>query len=106
MEHPLFPRKLDPATVRGEFKRAGSSDPDVLAAVRSHLLETSGTAKKGGLFFIILGIVLGLTVVLLPATFIMVPIGLYIRSRANANVGVVDAVFEEWQQKIERERQA
>jgi len=106
MEHPLFPRKLDPATVRGEFKRAGSTDPDILASVRSRLLETSGMAKKGGLFFIIIGILLGLTVIMLPATLIMVPLGLYIRSRANTNVRAVDAVFEELQQKIAREPQA
>lgn len=97
MEHPLFPRKLDHAIVRGEFKRAGSTDIDVLTSVRSRLIATQNTAKMAGLCFIAIGILLGLTIIMLPANLITLPLGLYIRSRPKQNIRVIDEVFAEFQ---------
>jgi len=97
MEHPLFPRKLDHAIVRGEFKRAGSTDIDVLTSVRSRLIATRNTAKMAGLGFIAVGVLLGLTIIGLVGTVILVPLGFYIRSRPKQNIRVIDEVFAEFQ---------
>ncbi|HEX7694026.1 MAG TPA: hypothetical protein VF409_06025 [Sphingomonas sp.] len=101
MEHPLFPRKLDHAIVRGEFKRAGSTDIDVLSSVRSRLIATQNTAKMAGAGFIAIGILLGLTIIMLPANLITLPMGLYIRSRPKQNIRVINEVFEEFQRNAD-----
>ena len=106
MEHPLFPRKLDHAIVRGEFKRAGSTDIDVLTSVRSRLIATQNTAKMAGLCFIAIGALLGLTIIGLIATAMLVPFGLYIRSRPKQNIRVIDEVFAEFQRNAGAELSA
>ena len=106
MEHPLFPRKLDHAPVRGEFKRAGSTDIDVLTSVRSRLIATQNTAKMAGLGFIAIGALLGLTIIGLVGTAMLVPFGLYIRARPAKNIKVIDEVFEEFQRGAGREPSA
>lgn len=106
MEHPLFPRKLDPAIVRGEFKRAGSTDIDVLTSVQSRLIATQNTAKMAGLAFIAMGVLLGLTIIGLVGTAILVPTGLYIRSRPSKNIRVINDVFGEFQRHVAPEQLA
>jgi len=100
MEHPLFPRKLDSSTVRGEFKRAGSNDIDVLTSVQSRLIATQNIAKMAGLGFIAIGVLLGLTIIGLIGTAILVPMGIYIRSRPGKNIQVINEVYEEFKRNV------
>ncbi|ATQ43023.1 hypothetical protein [Caulobacter mirabilis] len=96
MENPLFVRKLDRSVVMGELKSAGSKDPDILQATRSRLLASSKSARLAGWGLIGCGVVFGLTIIGLPATIAMVPMGVIALLRAQGNISTVDRVFAEY----------
>ena len=95
MEHPIIVRKLDRSTVLGEFRRVGSTDPDILQATRSRLLASSKPAVFYGWGLIILGIFMAITILGLPIAIIAFPMGLWGLNRAKSNIRTVDAVFHE-----------
>lgn len=108
MENPAFARKLDRTAVLGEFKLAGSRDPDVLQAVRARLLSASGTTRKIGKGFMIVGLVfIGLIFLvskgsvpgLIGALIVFGPLVLFgwaQKSRGDGNVRLVDSVLAEF----------
>lgn len=95
MEHPIFIRKLDRASVLGEFKIVGSTDPHVLETVRQRVLAPSRSARMFGWAMLIGGVLIGLTIIGLMLTIVFVPMGLWSVMRAGHNFKVVDAVMAE-----------
>jgi hypothetical protein len=107
MENPTFAKKLDRAAVLGEFKLAGSRDPDVLHAVRARLLSASMTTRKFGMGFMIVGLVfISLVVVvsqgsvpaLIGAIIVFGPLVLFgwaQKSRGDGNIRLVDSIMAE-----------
>ncbi len=96
MENPLFVRKLDRSVVMGELKSAGSKDPDILQATRSRLLAPSKSARLAGWGFVGGGLAIGLTIIGLPATIALVPMGVIAALRAQSNIDTVNRVFAEY----------
>lgn len=107
MENPAFAKKLDRAAVLGEFKMAGSRDPDVLQAVRARLLSASKTTRNFGMTFMIVGLVfIGLVLLvsqgsipgLIGALVVFGPLVLFgwlQKSRGDGNIRLVDGVLAE-----------
>lgn len=107
MENPAFARKLDRAAIVGEFKMAGSRDPDVLRAIHARLVSTSKTTRNFGMTFIIIGLVLiglvfvvsqGSTIGLIGALIVFGPLVLFgwlQKSRGDNNIRLVDSVMAE-----------
>lgn len=93
MDHPMFPRKLLAAGVRGEFKRAGSNDADVLESVRSDLVAPSKAAKMYATGMIVMGFVIMIFIITIPVGIIMISFGLIAMARAKSNARVIDDVF-------------
>ena len=103
MDNPAFTKQLTRQSVLGEFKIAGSRDPDVLQAVRERLLENSRTTRRFGTVFMAIGIIL----IVLPAALgaplwaVAVPFlplvlfGWMQRSRGDGNIRLVDSVLAE-----------
>ncbi|GAA0777996.1 hypothetical protein [Brevundimonas olei] len=96
MENPLFPNRIDRSAALGAFKRAGSTDSDVLASVRTALVQTSRTAVHGGTGLIICGVAISLTIIGIPAGIAMVLLGWWVSARAKKNIRLVDDVMTEF----------
>ena len=101
MDNPTFAKKLDRAAVLGEFKMAGSRDPDVLQAVRARLVSNSKTTKAWGSLLLIVGPFLlsgGSQVALITTLIFFGPPALFSwfqRSRGASNIRLVDSVLSE-----------
>lgn len=96
MENPLFPNRIDRSAALGAFKRAGSTDADVLASVKATLVQTSRTAVRGGWGLIVSGVLVCLTILGMPAGIAMALIGWWVISRAKKNIRLVDDVLAEF----------
>jgi|GEM_PF-1574822 len=107
MENPAFAKKLHRAAVLGEFKMAGSRDPDVLHAVRARLVSASKTTRNFGMTFMIVGLVFvgliflisqGSMAGMIGALIVFGPLVLFgwlQKSRADGNIRLVDEVMAE-----------
>lgn len=108
MDNPTFAKKLTRPGVLGEFKMAGSRDPDVLQAVRERLVSNSKTTKNFGMVSLVISLVLiavpfllssGNMVVLIIGLVVLGPLALFgwvQRSRGVGNIKLVDGVLAEF----------
>lgn len=108
MDNPTFAKKLDRAAVLGEFKMAGSRDPDVLQAVRARLIANSKTTQNFGTVILVICLLLigapfllsgGSTVALIVCLIFFGPPALFAwfqRSRGVGNIRLVEAVLAEF----------
>ncbi|SJM57777.1 hypothetical protein FM111_06110 [Brevundimonas diminuta 3F5N] len=96
MENPLFPNRIERSAALGAFKRAGSTDLDVLASVKASLIQTSKTAVRGGWGLIISGVLVCLTILGIPAGIAMALMGWWVIGRAQKNIRLVDDVLVEF----------
>lgn len=107
MDNPTFAKKLDRASVLGEFKMAGSRDPDVLQAVRARLVSNSKTTQTFGTVLLVICLLLivvpfllsgGNMVALIVCLIFFGPPALFSwfqRSRGTGNIRLVDSVLSE-----------
>lgn len=107
MDNPTFAKKLDRAAVLGEFKMAGSRDPDVLQAVRARLIANSRTTQTFGTVLLVICLLLivvpfllsgGNMVALIVCLIFFGPPALFSwfqRSRGASNIRLVDGVLSE-----------
>lgn len=96
MEHPLFPNKIERSAAMGEFKRAGSTDPDVLASVRATLTKSSKSAVGYGWALIGCGVLLCLTIIGIVAGLPLALMGWWVLAQAKANIRRVDGYLAEF----------
>ena len=96
MEHPLFPNKIERSAAVGEFKRVGSTDPDVLTSVKASLLKSSSSAVRNGWGLAISGALVCLTIIGIPAGLALILMGWWVAARAKKNVRLVEEVFAEF----------
>jgi hypothetical protein len=96
MENSLLPNKVDRRAVIGELKLAGSTDPDILYAVKDRLLAPSKRARTVGWVCIGLGSALAMTVFGLVFTLVLVPAGIILLLRSRGNIKTIDAAFDEF----------
>lgn len=95
MEHPILPNKISRAAAVGEFKRAGSTDPDILEAVRERMLASSRAARLWAWVILIVGLMLIVTIIGIPVAIIFVPMGLWSLSRARGNIRAVNEAYSQ-----------
>jgi len=88
--------KIEIQQVLGALKATGSSDPDVLFARKEELLAEPRKMKLLGVFPIIVGVAMSLTVigavVGIPAIFF----GLFVRKRIRTNVQNAESAYTEY----------
>ncbi len=88
--------KIEIQQVLGALKATGSSDPDVLFARKEELLAESRKMKLLGVFPIVVGVAMSLTVigavVGIPAIFF----GLFVRKRIRTNVQNAESAYTEY----------
>ena len=87
--------RITPQYARGCLKARGSDDPDIVAMVRTELLEETRTKRMYAWIFLVLGVVLAPTIIGLALTVVFVPFGLWGLARAKANERTVDAAIED-----------
>lgn len=96
MEHPLFPNRIERTAAVGEFKRVGSTDPDVLASVKASLLKSSKSAVRNGWGLVACGVLVCVTIIGIPAGLALMAMGWWVAARAKKNVRLVEEVFAEF----------
>lgn len=96
MESSPIPKKMDRQAVVGELKMAGSTDPDILHAIKDRLLAPSKRARTFGWVCIGLGVALAITVFGLIFTLLLVPMGIVLLLRGQGNIKTINAAFDEF----------
>lgn len=87
---------LDRQTVLGYLKAAGSRDPDVLHTHRSTLVSLGRFPKLAGVYVMVLGALLTLTIL---GAFLGIPaliLGWWMRRRGVRNLEAIEAGFAEF----------
>jgi hypothetical protein len=88
--------KLDQQTVVGFLKSAGSRDPDILHTQKTHLISLAKFPKLAGIYIMVLGALLTITIL---GAFIGLPmlgIGWWMRRRGVRNLETVEAGYTEF----------
>lgn len=96
MEHPLFPNRIERTAAIGEFKRVGSTDPDVLASVKATLVKPFRSAVGYGWGLIACGVLICVTIIGIPAGIALALMGWWVMARAKKNIRTIDDVFTEF----------
>jgi len=85
--------KLEKPMVVGYLKSAGSRDPDILHTQKAHLLSLAKFPKNVGVYFMILGALCTILILLAPIGIPLLFLGWWTRRRGVRNV---EAVEEGW----------
>ncbi len=90
--------KLEKPMVVGYLKSAGSRDPDVLHTQKAHLTSLAKFPKHVGVYFMILGALCTVLILLAPIGIPLLFLGWWTRRRGVRNLEAVDAGWREFMQ--------
>ena len=93
--------RLDPQLIRGELKRVGSSDPDVLYSTKMMLLALPKAATKLGWMLVALSVIAVVTIIGIPIAIGLLPVAIFLLMRGSANKKTIETVFAEFTRTIE-----
>lgn len=88
--------KLDKPTALGHLKSSGSRDPDLLHAQKAHLIDVAKFPKLAGIYVMVMGALLTVTIL---GAFLGIPmliLGWWMRSRGVHNLKVVHQAYDEF----------
>lgn len=88
--------KIERQQVIGALKATGSSDPDVLYARKEELLIESRRMKLLGIFPVIVGVAMSLTVIGAVVGIPVILFGLSVKKRIRTNIETADATVAEY----------
>ncbi len=94
--------KLDKQQVIGALKATGSSDPDVLYARKEELLAETRRMKLLGVFPIIVGVAMSLTIIGAVVGIPIILFGMSVRKKIKNNLRAAEEGLVEYSQSIGR----
>lgn len=92
--------KIDKQQVIGALKATGSSDPDVLYARKEEMLAESKRMKLLGIFPIIVGVAMSLTIIGAVVGIPVIFFGLSVKKRIKNNVKAAEEGLAEYSARI------
>lgn len=98
--------KVEKQQVLGALKACGSHDPDVLYARKEELLADSRKMKILGIFPIIIGVVMCLTIIGAVVGIPAILFGWWVRKRIRTNVETADTAYADYLNSVNPMRQA
>jgi hypothetical protein len=105
-EQKMAVAKLEKQQVIGALKATGSSDPDVLYARKEELLAESRKMKLLGIFPIIVGVAMSLTVIGAVVGIPVILFGLFVKKRIRTNIETAESALAEYLASIGGRTQA
>jgi Family of unknown function (DUF5362) len=88
--------KLDQQTVVGFLKSAGSRDPDIIHTQKTQLISLAKFPKLAGVYIMVLGALLTITILGAFLGIPMLAIGWWMRRRGVRNLETVEAGYTEF----------
>jgi len=88
--------KVERQQVLGALKACGSHDPDVLFARKEELLADSRKMKILGIFPVILGAVMCLTIIGAVVGIPAILFGLWVKKRIRTNIETAESAYAEY----------